>query len=61
MIEAKYFLQPANTRHRQYEALRAYFVEDLSSAEAALRHHPLPRQVVIVYETQFQKQGLVFV
>jgi hypothetical protein len=37
MTEAKYFLQPANTTHRQYEALRAYFVEDLSSAEAASR------------------------
>ena len=37
MIEAKYFRQPANATHRQYEALRAYFVEDLSSAEAASR------------------------
>lgn len=37
MIESKYFLQPANATHRQYEALRAYFVEGLTSAEAALR------------------------
>lgn len=37
MFEAKHFLQPANTTHRQYEALRAYFVEELSSAEAASR------------------------
>ena len=31
------FLQPQNSTHRQYEALRAYFVEGLSSAEAARR------------------------
>ena len=29
------FLQPVNSTHRQYEALRAYFVEGLPSAEAA--------------------------
>jgi len=34
---AKYFLQPSNSTHRQYEALRAYFVEVLPSAEAAAR------------------------
>jgi hypothetical protein len=33
----KYFLQPANSTHRQYEALRAYFVEKLPSAEVAKR------------------------
>lgn len=33
----KYFLEPVNSTHRQYEALRAYFVEGLSSSEAALR------------------------
>ena len=31
------FLEPANPTHRQYEALRAYFVEGLASAEAARR------------------------
>jgi hypothetical protein len=31
------FLQPPNSTHRQYEALRAYFVEGLPSAEAARR------------------------
>ena len=31
------FLQPQNSTHRQYEALRAYFVEGLASAEAARR------------------------
>ena len=31
------FLEPSNSTHRQYEALRAYFVEGLSSKEAARR------------------------
>jgi len=31
------FLQPSNSTHRQYEALRAYFVEGLSSKEVARR------------------------
>ena len=31
------FLEPKNTTHRQYEALRAYFVDGLASAEAARR------------------------
>lgn len=34
---AKTFLEPRNSTHRQYEALRAYFVEGLSSEEAARR------------------------
>jgi len=34
---ARRFLQPTNPTHRQYEALRAFFVEGLSSAEAARR------------------------
>ena len=34
---ADFFLLPANSTHRQYEALRAYFVEGLPSAEAARR------------------------
>ena len=35
--EARFFLAPEKPLHRQYEALRAYFVEGLSSAEAAER------------------------
>src|SRR5208283_3645449 len=31
------FLEPHNSVHRQYEALRAYFVEGLASADAAAR------------------------
>lgn len=34
---AQAFLEPRNTTHRQYEALRAYFVEQLPAAEAAAR------------------------
>ena len=35
--EARAFLEPRNATHRQYEALRAFFVEGLSSAEAAAK------------------------
>ena len=35
--EARFFLEPLSPLHRQYEALRAYFVEGLPSAEAARR------------------------
>ncbi len=35
--EARFFLEPVNPLHRQYEALRAYFVEGLPSADAARR------------------------
>ena len=33
----QFFAEPATPRQRQYEALRAYFVERLASAEAARR------------------------
>lgn len=32
---ARFFLEPRDATHRQYEALRSYFVEGLTSAEAA--------------------------
>ena len=35
--EARFFLEPSQTRQRQYEALRAYFVEKLPSGEVARR------------------------
>jgi len=34
---SRIFLEPTNPTHRQYEALRAYFVDHLSSKEAAKR------------------------
>jgi hypothetical protein len=42
--EGRFFLQPTQARHRQYEALRAFFVEGLSSAEAAQRRYPQGRR-----------------
>jgi transposase len=33
----RFFLEPKNATHRQYEALRAYFVEGVASKEAAKR------------------------
>ena len=37
---ANFFLQPSSPAHRQYEALRAYYVDKLPSAEAAaLKDH----------------------
>lgn len=34
---ARFFLEPRNSTHRQYEALRAFFVDGLPSAEAAAK------------------------
>ena len=34
---AQRFLKPSSPVHRQYEALRAFFVEELPSAQAAAR------------------------
>src|SRR3954452_21018842 len=34
---ARHFLEPSSPSHRQYEALRAFFVEGLPSAQAAAR------------------------
>lgn len=34
---SRFFLQPTNASHRQYEALRAHFVDKVSSQEAARR------------------------
>ena len=35
MLEAQTFLSPMQVTHKQYEALRAYYVDGLSAAEAA--------------------------
>jgi hypothetical protein len=34
---AQFFVEPQQPRHRQYEALRAYFAEGMPSAQAARR------------------------
>ena len=37
MNEKHYFLNPSNTTHKQYEALRAFFIDELSAKEAAVK------------------------
>ena len=51
---ARCFLQPANAAHRQYEALRAYFVDGLASAEAAARFGYSPASFRVLCH-QFRK------
>jgi hypothetical protein len=51
---AHYFLQPSNATHRQYEALRAYFVEGLSVAEVAKRFAYTPGSFRVL-ACQFRK------
>jgi hypothetical protein len=52
---ARRFLEPANSTHRQYEALRAFFVEQTSSAEAAARFGDTPGSFRVLVH-QFRKQ-----
>lgn len=50
----RYFLQPASPQQRQYEALRALIVEDLSQKEAATRFgysYGAFRQLVLQFRT----------
>jgi hypothetical protein len=55
------FLQPVNSTHRQYEALRAYFVEGLPSAEAAARFGYSPGSFrVLVHEFRQDPQRTFF-
>jgi len=51
-------LEPSNSTHRQYEALRAFFVEGIPSAEAARRFGYTPgsfRVLVHRFRNQFQR------
>lgn len=48
------FLEPRNATHRQYEALRAYFVEGVPSQEAAQRFGYSPASFRVLC-TQFRK------
>jgi len=55
------FLHPANSTHRQYEALRAYFVEGLPSAEAARRFGYSPGSFrVLVHQFRHDSQRVFF-
>jgi len=51
---ARRFLEPSNSTHRQYEALRAFFVDQLPSAEAAVRFGYTPGSFRILVH-QFRK------
>jgi hypothetical protein len=52
---ARRFLEPSNSTHRQYEALRAFFVEGLPSAEAAARFGYTPGSFRVLVH-QFRNQ-----
>src|SRR5262249_46782750 len=52
---ARRFLEPSNSTHRQYEALRAFFVDRLPSAEAAARLGYTPASFRVLVH-QFRKQ-----
>ena len=49
------FLEPSNSTHRQYEALRAFFVDGLPSAEAAARFGYTPGSFRVLVH-QFRQQ-----
>ena len=54
---ARCFLEPSNSTHRQYEALRAFFVDGLPSAQAAARFGYTPgRFRVLVHQFRAQPE-----
>ena len=57
---AHVFVQPRNPIHRQYEALRAFFVEGLPSAEAARRFGYTPGSFRVLCHELHQNPGLEF-
>lgn len=59
---ARRFLEPSNSTHRQYEALRAFFVDGVPSAEAARRFGYTPASFrVLVYRFRNQIEPEFFV
>jgi hypothetical protein len=52
---ARRFLEPSNSTHRQYEALRAFFVDHVPSAEAAARFGYTPGSFRVLVH-QFRNQ-----
>jgi hypothetical protein len=54
---ARRFTEPANATHRQYEALRAYFIEGLSGVEAARRFGYTPGSFRVLVH-QFRRARL---
>jgi transposase len=57
---AQAFLTPTNAIHRQYEALRAYFVEGLTSAEAAARFGYTPASFRVLCSELRKDRGRLF-
>jgi hypothetical protein len=57
---AQAFLEPANATHRQYEALRAFFVEQLPSQEAARRFGYSPGSFRVLVHQFRQNPGRPF-
>src|SRR6516165_2684393 len=58
---ARRFLEPSNSTHRQYEALRAFFVDGLPSAEAAVRFGYTPGSFrILVHQFRPAPQRLFF-
>src|SRR5512135_582301 len=53
---ARRFLEPSNSTHRQYEALRAFFVDGVPSAEAAARFGYTPGSFRVLVH-QFRNQS----
>jgi hypothetical protein len=59
---ARRFLEPSNATHRQYEALRAFFVDRLPSAEAAARFGYTPASFrVLVHQFRNQPERDFFI
>ena len=59
---ARRFAEPANATHRQYEALRAYFLEGLSGVEAARRFGYTPGSFrVLVHQFRRDPERAFFI
>jgi transposase-like protein len=55
LTSARRFLEPSNSTHRQYEALRAFFVEGVPSSQAAARFGYSPGSFRVLVH-QFRNQ-----
>jgi hypothetical protein len=61
LTSARRFLEPSNSTHRQYEALRAFFVEGVPSSQAAVRFGYTPGSFrVLVHQFRNQPERQFF-
>ena len=59
---ARRFLEPSNSTHRQYEALRAFFVDGVPSAQAAARFGYTPGSFrVLVHQFRRDPERAFFI